>query len=146
MANYNKIIIIGNLTKEPNYKQLNNGQAICTLTIASNRDYKNKQTGALVKEVCFIDVDVWGPQAEHCRQYLQKGRPVLIEGRLKQDNWNDAEGKARQIPLRAWGGTPAIERRQAFRQLPLLALQHQYGCADDGDVRGCGGAGGESGE
>ena len=95
MANYNKVIIIGNLTREPDYKQLSSGQAICRLTIANNRSYKNKQTGATVSEVCFIDVDVWGPQADHCRQYLQKGRPVLIDGRLKQENWTDAEGKAR---------------------------------------------------
>lgn len=95
MASYNRVVIIGNLTRDPDLKQLNNGQAVCRLGLASNRQIKNRQTGAPINEVCFIDVDVWGPQAESCRQYLQKGRPVLIEGRLKFDTWQDAEGQTR---------------------------------------------------
>jgi single-strand DNA-binding protein len=85
----------GNLTKDPDYKQQPNGQAVCRLSLASNRKFKNKQTGMLSQEVCYIDVDVWGAQAENCRQYLQKGRPVLIEGRLKLDTW-EAEGQTRR--------------------------------------------------
>ena len=50
--------------------------------LASNRQFRNKQTAAMVQEVCYVDVSVWGPQADNCRQYLQKGRPVLVEGRL----------------------------------------------------------------
>lgn len=95
MAGYNRIIIVGNLTKDPDYRQLTSGQAICRLSVASNRQYKNKQTGAMVQEVCFVDVDVWGAQAESCRQYLQKGRAALIEGRLKFDTWKDQEGQTR---------------------------------------------------
>lgn len=95
MANYNRIIIIGNLTRDPDYKQLESGQAVCRLGIASNRQYRNKQSGEMVQEVLFVDVDVWGPQAESCNQYLQKGRPVLIEGRLKLDQWQDNEGQNR---------------------------------------------------
>ena len=93
MAGYNRVIIVGNLTKDPDYKQLTSGQAICRLSIASNRQYKNKQTGAMVQEVCYVDVDVWGAQAESCRQYLQKGRAILVEGRLKLDTWEDAGQK-----------------------------------------------------
>lgn len=95
MASYNRIIIIGNLTRDPEYKQLTSGQPVCRLGVASNRQYKNKQTGSLVQEVCFIDVDVFGPQAESCRQYLQKGRPVLVEGRLKLDTWQSPDGQNR---------------------------------------------------
>lgn len=95
MASYNRIIIAGNLTRDPEYKQLASGQAVCRLGIASNRQFKNRQSGDMVQEVCFIDVDVWGPQAESCRQYLQKGRPVLIEGRLKFDTWQDTNGQTR---------------------------------------------------
>lgn len=94
MAGYNRIIMIGNLTRDPEYKQLGNGQ-VCRLSIASNRSYKNRQTGMLVQEVCYVDVDVWGPQAESCRQYLAKGRAVLVEGRLKLDTWQDAQGANR---------------------------------------------------
>jgi single-strand DNA-binding protein len=95
MAGYNRIILIGNLTRDPEYKQLTSGQAVCKLGIATNRQFKNRQTGAMVQEVCYIDIDVWGAQAESCRQYLQKGRPVLIEGRLKLDTWEDQNGQNR---------------------------------------------------
>jgi single-strand DNA-binding protein len=92
MASYNRIIMIGNLTRDPEYRQLPSGQAVCRFSLASNRSFKNKQTGTMVQEVCFIDVDVWGPQAESCNQYLQKGRSALIEGRLKFDSWQDTDG------------------------------------------------------
>ena len=95
MANYNRTILIGNLTRDPEYKQLTSGQPVTRLGLASNRQYKNKQTGAMIQEVCFIDVDVFGPQAESCRQYLQKGSPVLVEGRLKFDTWEDGDGGRR---------------------------------------------------
>lgn len=95
MASYNRIIIVGNLTRDPDYKQLSTGAAVCRLGLASNRQYKNRQSGSVTQEVCYIDVDVWGPQAETCRQYLAKGRPVLVEGRLKLDSWQDAEGQNR---------------------------------------------------
>lgn len=95
MASFNRVIMIGNLTRDPDYKQLASGQAVCRLGIATNRSFKNKQSGTQVQEVCYIDIDVWGPQAESCRQYLQKGRPVLIEGRLKFDSWEDANGGTR---------------------------------------------------
>lgn len=98
MAGYNRIIIVGNLTRDPEYKQLTSGQATCRLAIATNRQYKNKQTGSLVQEVCYVDVDVWGAQAESCRQYLQKGRSALIEGRLKFDTWEqDGQKRSKHI-------------------------------------------------
>ena len=95
MAAFNRIIIVGNLTRDPEYRNLPSGQGVCRLGLATNRQFKNKQTGSLVQEVCYIDVDVWGAQAESCRQYLQKGRSVLIEGRLKLDSWDDQAGQKR---------------------------------------------------
>ncbi len=95
MAGFNRIIIVGNLTRDPEYRQLTSGQAVCRLGIATNRQFKNRQTGAMVQEVCYIDIDVWGAQAESCRQYLQKGRSVLIEGRLKFETWEDQAGQTR---------------------------------------------------
>lgn len=95
MAAFNRVILIGNLTRDPEYRTLPSGQGVCRLGLATNRQFKNKQTGSLVQEVCYIDVDVWGAQAESCRQYLQKGRPVLIEGRLKLDTWDDQAGQKR---------------------------------------------------
>ncbi len=95
MASYNRVVMIGNLTRDPEYKQLTSGQAVCRLGLASNRQFKNRQTGNAVQEVCYIDIDVWGPQAESCRQYLAKGRPILVEGRLKLDTWEDPNGQNR---------------------------------------------------
>lgn len=95
MAAFNRVILIGNLTRDPDYRQLASGQAVCRLGLATNRQFKNKQTGSMVQEVCYIDIDVWGAQAESCRQFLQKGRSVLIEGRLKLDSWEDQNGQAR---------------------------------------------------
>ncbi len=95
MAGYNRVVLVGNLTRDPEYKQLPSGQAVCRLGLATNRQFKNRQTGAMIQEVCYIDIDVWGPQAESCRQYLQKGRPVLVEGRIKFDTWEDQNGQTR---------------------------------------------------
>jgi len=95
MAGYNRVIMVGNLTRDPEFKQLNSGQNVCRLSLASSRQYKNRQTNNVVQEVCYIDVDVWGSQADVARQYLQKGRPVLIEGRLKLDTWKDDAGQNR---------------------------------------------------
>jgi single-strand DNA-binding protein len=95
MASYNRVIIMGNLTRDPDHRQLSSGQSVCRLGLASNRQFKNKQTGMMVQEVCFVDIDVWGQQAESCNQYLQKGRAVLVEGRLKLDTWVDNEGQRR---------------------------------------------------
>ncbi len=95
MVNYNLVVMAGNLTRDPQHRRLASGQGVCRLSLAVNRQYKNKQTGNTVQEVCYVDIDVWGAQAESCRQYLQKGRPILVEGRLKYDSWEDAQGQTR---------------------------------------------------
>lgn len=91
MTGYNRIIMVGNLTKDPEVRAVG-AQSVCKLTIASNKQFKNRQTGAVSQEVCFIDVEVWGAQADSSAKYLQKGKPVLVEGRLKLDTWKDQEG------------------------------------------------------
>ena len=95
MASFNRIIMMGNLTRDPDYKQLASGQSVCRLSLASNRQFKNRQTGTMVQEVCYVDIDVWGPQADSSNQYLRKGSAILVEGRLKFDTWQDAEGQRR---------------------------------------------------
>jgi single-strand DNA-binding protein len=94
-SGYNRVVMVGNLTRDPELKQLPSGQSVCRLNIASNRQFRNRQSGDMVQEVCYVDVDVWGAQAESSNQYLQKGRQVLVEGRLKLDSWQDAEGNNR---------------------------------------------------
>jgi len=95
MASYNRVILMGNLTRDPDHRQLASGQAVCRLGLAVNRQFKNRQSESMVQEVCYIDIDVWGAQADHCRQYLQKGRAILVEGRLKYDTWQDQNGQNR---------------------------------------------------
>jgi len=95
MASYNRVVLVGNLTRDPEYRQLPSGQAVCRLGLATNRQFKSRQTGESVQEVCYIDVDVWGAQAESCNQYLSKGRGVLVEGRIKFDTWEDQNGQPR---------------------------------------------------
>ena len=91
MANFNKIIMIGNLTREPETRYTQGGRAICEFGLAVNRTYQGSD-GQQKKETCFIDVNVWGAQAEPCGRYLYKGAPAFVEGRLQMDSWTDKDG------------------------------------------------------
>lgn len=91
---FNKIIIVGNLTRDVDLKYLPSGSAVSTIGIASNRKYK-KQDGSQAEDVCFVDVKLFGRTAEIANQYLKKGSQVLIEGRLSLETWNDQSGAKR---------------------------------------------------
>lgn len=84
----NKVMLLGNLTRDPELRQTPKGMAICKLSVAMNRQYKT-QDGERREEVTFVDVDAFGQQAEVLAKYLSKGRQVFIEGRLKLDKWDD---------------------------------------------------------
>ena len=95
MRGFNKVIIAGNLTADPELKYTPKGTAIARLRLAVNRSYKT-DTGESREEVTYVDVDAWGQQGEVISQYLRKGRPILVEGRLKLDTWDDkATGQKR---------------------------------------------------
>ena len=102
MANVNKVFLLGNLTRDPDVRSTPSGTSVCTLGLAMNRRYTTSQ-GEDREETCFVDVETWGRQAENCGKFLQKGRPVLVEGRLKQDQWQDKNsGETRsKIKVRA---------------------------------------------
>ena len=87
---FNKVILVGNLTRDIELRYLQNGTAIGKSAIAVTRKF-NAQNGEKKEETCFIDIDFWGKVAETANQYLRKGSKVLIEGRLKLDQWNDAK-------------------------------------------------------
>jgi single-strand DNA-binding protein len=87
-ANFNKVILAGNLTRDPELRYTPQGTAIAKIGLAINRRYTG-QDGQAKDETTFVDVDAFGKQAEVIGQYLKKGRPVLIEGRLKLDQWDD---------------------------------------------------------
>ncbi len=99
MASFNRVIIAGNLTRDPELRYTPKGTAVSRLTLAVNRNYST-ETGEKKEEVSFIDVDVWGRQAEVISQYVKKGRPLLVEGRLKQDTWEDKNTHQKQSKLK----------------------------------------------
>ena len=90
MPNYNKVILMGNLTRDPEVRYTSSGTAIAKLGIAVNRSWSNKD-GQKQEETTFVDVDAFGRQAETIGQYLKKGRPIMVEGRLKLDQWDDKQ-------------------------------------------------------
>ncbi len=93
MANLNKVMLMGNLTRDIEIKVLPQGnQSVGNFGIAMNRKFKSA-SGEEREEVTFVDCEAWGRTAEIMKQYLSKGRPVFIEGRLKLDQWEDKEGK-----------------------------------------------------
>lgn len=95
MASLNKVILIGNLTRDPEVRYTPKGSAVCDLGLAVNRRYTT-ESGERQEEVTFLDVVLWGKQAELAGQYLHKGRSVFIEGRLQMDTWEDkASGQKR---------------------------------------------------
>ena len=96
MATLNKVMLIGNLTRDPELRYTPQGKAVVTLGLAVNRNFKS-QGGEKKQDTCFINVVAWGQLAEICNQYLQKGRPVFVEGRLQSRTWQDQEGKNRSV-------------------------------------------------
>src|SRR6267142_5863980 len=90
MANFNKVILAGNLTRDPEVRYTPKGTAIAKLGLAINRTWKN-EAGETKEEVTFVDVDAFGRTAEVISQYLKKGRPILIEGRLRYETWDDKQ-------------------------------------------------------
>ena len=96
MANLNKVLLIGNLTKDPELRYTPGGTAVANLRMATNRTYKDK-TGEMKQEACFLTVVAWDKQAEVCNQYLRKGSPLFVEGRLQSRSWDGPDGKKRNV-------------------------------------------------
>ncbi|MBI3607222.1 MAG: single-stranded DNA-binding protein [Nitrospirae bacterium] len=93
MASFNKVILMGNLTKDPEVRFTPSGTPVATFSLAVNRRYK--QGEELKDEVCYIDIVVFGKQAENCGQYLSKGHGVIVDGRLQQRRWETDDGQKR---------------------------------------------------
>ena len=98
MANFNKVILAGNLTRDPELRYTPKGLAIAKLGLAVNRRWTN-EAGEQKEDVLFVDVDAFGKQAETIGQYLRKGRPILIEGRLRLDTWDDKQSGQKKSKL-----------------------------------------------
>ena len=98
MANFNKVILAGNLPRDPELRYTPKGTAIAKIGLAINRTWKT-ETGETKEEVTFVDVDAFGRTAEVISQYLKKGRPILMEGRLRYETWDDKQTNAKRSKL-----------------------------------------------
>src|SRR5476651_827354 len=99
-ASLNKVLLMGNLTRDPEVKYTPKGTAVCDLAIAINDSYK-AQDGTIKETVTYVDIEVWGRTAENCKQYLTKGRPVFVEGQLRLDQWEQDGQKRSKLKVRA---------------------------------------------
>lgn len=95
MASYNKVILMGNLTRDPELKYLPSGNSVANFGLAMNERYTDRQTGEQKESPCFVEVAAWGRQAEIVNEYLSKGSPVFLEGSLKFDSWEADDGTKR---------------------------------------------------
>ena len=104
MASFNKVILLGNLTRDPEIRYTPKGSAVCDLGLAVNRQY-TLESGEKREEVTYVDVVLWARLAEIAAEYLKKGRPVFIEGRLQLDTWDDKQSGQKRSKLRVIGET-----------------------------------------
>ena len=114
MASLNKVLLIGNLTRPPELRYTPSGTAVADLRMAVNRNYST-QSGEKREETCFLTVVVWGKQAETCREYLDKGSPILVEGRLQTRDWETKDGQKRTV-------TEVVAMRVQFMGRPKAAV------------------------
>jgi single-strand DNA-binding protein len=100
-TNLNRVIVTGNLTKDPELRSLNSGTSVCKMRIAVNTRRKDSASGDWVDKPNYFDVTVWGAQGENCATYLKKGRPVAIDGRLEWREWeaSDGSGKRQSVEI-----------------------------------------------
>jgi len=116
-ASLNRVILIGNLTADPEMRYTPSGTARTRFSIAINRQYKDS-SGNLQEEVTFVPIVVWGSQAENCANYLSKGRSVAVDGRLRIDSFENAEGERRKVvevvasAVQFLGGAPRSQEQQ----------------------------------
>jgi single-strand DNA-binding protein len=95
-ANINRVVLVGNLTRDPELRHTPSGMAVCSLRLAVNTRRKDGATGEWTEKPNYFDITVWGNQGENCAQYLAKGRPVAIDGRLEWREWEAQDGSKRQ--------------------------------------------------
>ena len=99
MANLNKVMLIGNLTRDPELRVTPKGTAICTFSIAVNRKFKD-DSGGEREEVTYVDIEAWGKSGENISKYVTKGRPLFVEGRLRLDQWEDKTTKEKRSRMK----------------------------------------------
>ena len=125
MASLNRVMLIGNLTRDPELRYIPNGSAVTSFTLAVNRVYK-LQSGEKKEEVSFVRVVVWGRMAEVCGEYLTKGSPVFVEGRLQSRSWDGPDGQKRStievialnVQFLRGAGATAVKDKEMPAEMP----------------------------
>ena len=123
-ASLNKTFLIGNLTRDPELRYIPSGTAVANFGLAVNRKYTNSD-GEKMDDVCFVDVVAWDKLAEICNEYLSKGSPVFIEGRLQMDSWEQEDGQKRSKlkvvaqNIQFLGGKADAEEKDADDDIPF---------------------------
>ena len=142
MAAFNKVVLMGNLTRDPELRHTSGGTAVVNICIAATRKWKDRTSNEMKEETTFVDVTLWGRTAEIADQYLQKGRLAMVEGRLQLDQWEDKEtGKNRsrllvvgeQLILMPNGSTNG-ERRDSDTRSDSHGEAYQPPATGDDDV------------
>lgn len=105
MASFNKVILVGNLTRDPEVRYTTGGTAVTDVSLAVNRQWTDRSSNERKEETTFVEVTLWGRTAEIAGEYLSKGRPCLIEGRLQLDQWEDRETGKKRSKLKVVGDT-----------------------------------------
>ncbi len=132
MASFNRVILVGNLTRDPQVKYTPGGQAVSEIGLAVNRSWFDKTANQKREEVTFVDVTLWGRTAEIAGEYLGKGRQVLIEGRLQLDQWDDKESGQKRSKLRV-----------VCENLTMLGSRQEGGGGASSGGRGAGASSGQ---
>lgn len=146
-ANFNRVILIGTLTRDPEVKYLGNGTAVTEISLAINRTFTDRNTNERKEDVTFVEVTLWARLAELAGEYLAKGRPVMIEGRLQLDTWEDKTSGQKRSKLRVVGETMQFLGSPADRGAPGSGGASGGGPRGGGrgQSSGYGGGGGNSG-
>ncbi len=123
MPSVNQVILAGNVTRNPELRQTTGGAAVCSLGLAINDVYTNRD-GLKSESVCFVEVEAWDKQAQACSQYVHKGDPVLVQGRLKLDQWETDQGEKRsKLRVRATR-VEFLGKSQTKDDVPTEAAAH----------------------
>lgn len=136
MASFNKVILIGNVTRDPQVKTISGGTSVAELGLAVNRQWFDKSTNQKKEEVTFVDVTMWGRTAEVAGEYLRKGSQVLIEGRLQLDAWDDKSSGQKRSKLRVVGETMTMlgGKSDTRQHEPAQQAPSEPDQADTGDI------------
>ena len=136
MANLNKVMLIGNLTRDPEVRYTPKGTAVTDIGLAVNRNYTT-DTGEKREDTTFVDITLWGRQAEIAGQYIKKGRPIFVEGRLQMDRWEDRDSGRMRSKIKVAGVVTHRQRPATAQGTMFINLEDETGLINIVVSKGC---------